>query len=553
MSAITLPNRIRGSKGYDAILITILFFVFYSITRAANLSSAHDSIAYINIIDNSIAYHPHHLLYYWLARKWIQFWSLLIISSSSIILTEQLNICFGCLSLSLFYLILRARLSIRRIFALIGTTLIGFSFGFWFYSTTVEVYIIPLFFITLALYQVTRKNLTISWIIFIGCIHGIAALFHQVHILFFVVIVYVLFRKYHSSIKLVIKPISLYTVTFMATVMMPYLYVAFGIYHQSSFGQFVNWLTTYAQDKQYWHSLNVKSLVSACIGFGNAIIGGHFTFAISSIRLRFENLLSGKALSDEVFLVRHLTTMESLTLFVGSVVLVLYLSAMILYKIRFLNVIYRENKNSAIGGLIVWFITYSVFFIFWEPSNLEFWIPQSVAFWLIFISMMNYLPKKDISSIKARILGLLCVALFLLCINYFGSIRWLSHFENDYYYVKSQTIAENESEGDLIIIGDPWILKEYLHRYAKSEILSTVTEYKKTEHKKLAIERIKQNIDNTVSNNNHVFIFSDAFKPSINEKDQEFISFIAELRKDYEEKWTMIPTKLDTVYLIQGK
>ena len=80
---------------------------------------------------------------------------------SSVDVAMALNAVFGAPSVSIFYLLLRRRLSLSSAAALVGTALMTFlPDGVWFDSTTVEVYVIPLFFLLWTFYLLTAARIS---------------------------------------------------------------------------------------------------------------------------------------------------------------------------------------------------------------------------------------------------------------------------------------------------------------------------------------------------------------------------------------------------------
>src|SRR5579864_8631572 len=148
------------------------FFGLYLLTLSHCLSASHDSIWYINDIDSAIwIFHPHHLLYHPAAIIWLHFFHSIGIFYDSSLIVAGLNSLFGALTISVIYYILKVRFANTTVAALSTTILIGCSYGFWFYSVCVEVFIIPLFFIVVALLFLMRNPLRYRDMILVGICH----------------------------------------------------------------------------------------------------------------------------------------------------------------------------------------------------------------------------------------------------------------------------------------------------------------------------------------------------------------------------------------------
>jgi hypothetical protein len=218
--------------------------MLYVFTISGNLSIAHDTIYYVSRIDagpttdlafrtdgilrRDFSYHPHHLLYDGVAPVWVQLTRTASVASDSAYLVSLLNAVFGSLTLCVFHLILRSRLGLGRATSLAGTALPAFSFGFWFYSVCVEVYIIPTFFLSLSLYLLTSSQVSVKRFGLVGFTHGLAVLFYQVHLLFLpVVLVVALTRKPRSSSPSW-RSLLAYAAMLVITVGIPYARVMLG-------------------------------------------------------------------------------------------------------------------------------------------------------------------------------------------------------------------------------------------------------------------------------------------------------------------------------------
>ena len=172
--------------------IAIALLVIYNATLPTNLAASHDSIGYLELIEGSTTpwlFHAHHLLYAVLGRAFWQMWLLLGYTGDALLPLQELNIIFACLSIVVLHMLLKRAFGSRLISLLICTA-VAFSFGFWLYSSVVEVYMIPLFFLILSfsLTYYTFQNPGLKVFVAIGVSNALAILFHQMNILFVVVV-----------------------------------------------------------------------------------------------------------------------------------------------------------------------------------------------------------------------------------------------------------------------------------------------------------------------------------------------------------------------------
>lgn len=548
----TTPSRVdRRSLLYVSIII-VSFFILYSLTRSRNLSIAHDSISYINAIDSRELFHPHHLLFNWFAVNWIRAWNILNPQLDSSILVELLNALFGSLTLGILFLLLRTRLFLKNGYAILGTLLPAFSFGLWFYSTTIEVYIIPLFFIVLTLYLMTSQNINARTYFFIGITHGLAILFHQIHILFIAAIICSMIQSNRNANISLVRSAKYYLLSIIPTVLIPYIAVATYVLKSRSIQNIYLWLTAYAHQSQFWHKLNPSTLLKGFIGFSRSIIGGHFIFAIPYMKKLMNALLKDKWLVDEVFLVRNMPANIASILGALSVILALILCIITAYHLRYWRSFYKEN-SPIVWILIVWLLSYSIFFVFWEPSNLEFWIPQSVCFWILITIIWNRPANRKHPIINKQIAGLSLIAGLLFVVNVTGSIRWLTDKNNDYYAMRTHVFQENTEQGDLAIIGRSWIMKDYLKRYIEADVLSLADVYSETNNITTSVKHIHELIEETLEGGHTVYISEDAVyleKDTIRLYGRAISALADTLWQTYREKWIRIENEISPVYLL---
>lgn len=532
----------------EVFLICCFFGSVYALTLSQNLSDAHDSIYYVNSIEQGKLpdlFHPHHLLYNWVSARWMDAGHTLLPHRENIVLVELLNCLFGALTLGCFFLILRNRLEFSFPLAALGTALPAFSFGVWFYSTTVEVYIIPLFFLSAAFYFLTSQKLGRCQLAIIGITHGLAVLSHQIHVLFLLVVLYVIFRESSLLDRSRIKAAWTYLLNLTVVTATPYLVIMIWVHKLHSIEAMLDWLTTYAQNAGYWHAPGFASFVKASFGFSQSFIGGHFLFANPALAQELTRTLSGNVLTDQMFLVRHLSSTQSslLLLLSGIVVIAVLLHVVFCWKRH------RQPMFQAIRlcfkTALVWFLIYSGFFIFWVPTNREFWIPQSLAFWLLFLCLW---PKR--SGSLRRFESLSCtvttstIALLLGIINFFGSIQWLMHRTNDAYYTRISPLIELSQKDDVIVIRDPWILDAYLKRYTDCQFIVVSSDSSTIPASVTTVKSIPGLIEKMLGEGSDVFIFDEVLEES---------GLRNSLLPLYQNKWTRITTEAGVVYALMSE
>jgi hypothetical protein len=546
---IITQGSTKSSILFIPVIVFLTIFALYTLTIPHNFSAAPDSIQLIYDIDRGDLFSPHHLLYNWLASYWVKGWRLLGVLSDSAQLVQMLNIIFGAMALSIFYLILNRRIGFNKFQALTGTALPAFSFGVWFYSSTIEVYIIPLFFLLLCFYLLTSSQYNITNIILIGITHGLALLFHQLNILFFPVVVFALARKNNNAIIAPIKRFFIYFSVIVPIVIIPYLLVMIIHYKIQSLSGMWYWLTYYGHLPGYWQTPGISVIFKAVVGFGHSLMGGHFILAIHPLANVLSKILGGKRLMDETFLVLHLN--ETIAyIFLGLfIIFILTIILGLILRARFFKAIWQTHRFN-LTMLGIWLVSYTIFLLFWDTSNVEYWISQSVVWWFIFLIFWHK-PRLSKPLDKSSF-AIFVLAIILFSVNLFGSMWWLKDQNNDYYFVRTRHLTENTKHGDLAIIGSWWIMEHYLYRFSKVEVMAISNVIRESPYQE-ALNRINSAIKKTIDKKGKVVISGEAvnLEPETIEVGGKNISnFVEKLWLPYRNHWQMIPFDIDTVYVI---
>ncbi len=460
-----MVKPIDGMRG--AVMVWLISYVFFLLTLANNFSASHDSIRYlIDIVNGSHLFHPHHLLYHYYAYLWLNLFKNIFLGVSDHYIIESFTAVWGSGILAVSYLFLRNRFNLTRGLAALAITLIGFSYGTWFYSVNIEVYAPPVFFILCTLFIITKKQPVNSDVWKVAILQSFAILFHQVNILFIPVVVYWLF---HNRGKLRFAS-SFMKYAVLGFILTGGLYVFCGTFfeHKTTLTSFSDWILGYTRDHSYWQALTAKTPVNVIAGFSRAFIGGHFIFQHPSLEIMLRNSFSTHGLRDEIFLAAGLPAFVTWLL---SIITIGFVLLMIILLIRFISH-YKSMQlhHHVIIPLLLTIVVYSIFFCFWMPEILEFWILQMVLVWLLLAGMLPaYRFPFSISPLK----GVFLLAVSLFVVNYFGSIRWLQRSSHDWYYVEVRNLDPTLTPADIVIVENEWILKDYVRFFSNANVIAT--------------------------------------------------------------------------------
>lgn len=483
-------HSLVGTKSQWTVPIGVGFLItlLYWFSATPNLALAHDSAMYLAAIESgSLAelLHPHHLLYKPLSVLWLT-----ILRSSGLAVDGALGVAWfngiaGGLCVGLI-IVLLTRLGVSRPIAVLTALAVGLSFGLWFYSACVEVYIIPLALL-LGTLLVSLGKPSLGRAGLIGLLHGFAMVFHQIHVLFGLVLLVVLIT-WTPSIRL--KSISVYILSGSIVVLTFYGVTIFGILNIRSADEAWTWFTLYAQDGEYVHPLAMSTFVQAAVGAVRSIVGGHFAFALIPIQQALANAFPDKVLIDEIYLVRHIPQGGAVVLLLATIVTglaIVVLAGMSLNRLLPGTLQWKSKlseKEVFVRALLVWLGVYSLFFLFWDPFNVEFWIPQATVLWmLIGVGLM------DAGRWVGRVLGGLVVALFL--VNGFGTVFPARHASNDAFSVRLEPLDGYLDEDDVLILSRKHILGPYATLRFGSKVIG-LTELVQEEPLDQVVERVQR-------------------------------------------------------------
>lgn len=441
---------------------SLLFFLF---TLAENFSGPHDSIGYLKgIVTGDHLSHPHHLLYHYSAHYWLKFTQLILPGVKDYFLVEAFTALCGSVSMAIVYSFFRWRFGLKPLPSLVFLSVIAFSYGVWFYSTNIEVYAPAMMFLLASLYLLTSPAFSKATIWKVSVLHCLAVLYHQLHILFALVILYVLWTK-RKQIAL-IPAVLQYAVIGIAVVGGVYFLMGWVVAEQNSMEQWIGWVQGYTKQHDYWQKPGLKTPVYVFTGFTHAFVGGHYVFRLPGIDTYFEKMQQVHSLHDEIFLAQHIGSGMAIFLSVLTLLLAVMMLIMIIRFIRKYKSI-KAKWPAVVPALVFCGAVYSAFFCVWMPEILEFWIFQTILLWFLLLGTLSVtgFPFK----LKNTAVGVV-LSITLLTVNYFGSIRWLRDLEHDWYYLKVKPVEKMVKENDVILLQQGWILKDFLEYFTKTEV-----------------------------------------------------------------------------------
>jgi len=461
----------------DTVYIFLFFFIFFAFNLTSNFSGPHDSMSYLlGFIKGGDLFPPHHLLYHITTYGVFRFLSFIFPHIPDYHLVEISDTIWGCLALTVVYKIFLRRIGMQGREAFFSTCVVAFSFGIWFYCSNIEVYMPPLFFLVSTLYMCMQPELRRKDILSITLLFSLSVLFHQANVLIAPVIVW----KFWASRRQTPFIPAILRLGIISAVLVGGLYIiiGWGVEGQNNFKDFYAWLRGYTLQSNYWFPLAFGTLIRALIGWGHAIIGGHFAFRVAPLQAMINKLFFYHNLDDEVYLVRNLSQGMALLLMILTVIVLALLLLLLIRVLLNARTVFGKYGHLFIP-LGLFLMIYTAFFFFWMPENLEFWIPQTVMLWVLLLGANHLLPPLRFAPVKKYYLLPLALTLMLLVVNYFGSIHWMKDIENDSVYIKIKKVKQAATPGDIIVLHDPWLLDDFLAYYTPAYVTPVPADHEK--------------------------------------------------------------------------
>jgi hypothetical protein len=522
--------RFRTAVFDSALIVFFVFLIIFLFSLTSNFTGPHDSMTYLEMLKTrQHLWHPHHLLYHQFTYYWLHLLKSFLPTVPDYFLVESFSSLFGAGTVAIVFLFFRRRFQLPLLTSWIATAIVAFSYGVWFYSINVEVYAPSLLFTVACLYQLSKREWDATSVWLTALFHALAILFHQMNILITPIVIYKIIEQRRNIF--VLKSLFWYALT--GIVLVGGIYFAAGRWgegHDDIKG-WIGWIEGYTATDEYWRSLTWKTPLLAGTGFTHTILGGHFVFRLGLERW-FTSLLHAHSLDDEFFLVKNMSREGARTLFILSLILLafaFFLFVKFLSRFQFLI----TNYYYCLMPLLLYFGIYSLYFLFWMPEILEFWLGQCIVFWLLLIG--TYGPVNTRFNV---VLGTIAALIFF--INFTGSIRPMQNINNDIGYVRIEKVKELAGSNDLIIVENPWLLKEFLEYYTPASIVQKPTSASQA-------DSLSQAVEQRLRNGGKVFLFAE---PE-NEKSKEpaFIPQLLRLHKDHSQ---LIQEKPAIVWMLRG-
>jgi hypothetical protein len=449
----------------EAALLATAFAVLYLLTLTANHGEAEDAVGYAAGIrdgDAASVLHPHHVL--WGALAWVAHNLALALGydGGALGAIQFQNALVGAAGVGLLWWWLRS-LGWDRLGCAMACGVLGFSYGYWFYSGESEVYVLSatLLIACLALAHRAALRPSVRAFALLGLANGLAVLTHDTNVLFAVpVLAALLLSRGDAPLGELARRGLAYGLVAVAVTVPSYAAAALANGRESP-AQAYDWLSSYAVSGP-WGNLEPKMVPNGAIGAGRTLVGGHSAFAIDATADAFGSR-GGRNPREELYFMRDYPTgLAAVLLALTAAIAALALAA----AVRAWRA--RRALDAPARALAIlcacWAVTYAAFFTWWEPINVEFWIATWVP-----LAILLAIPLRGGGARRDRLLTGALVGL-LAVVNLAGSMIPAGDDGDDYWRARTRWYADNARPGDLVLVNN-YLEAKYIRYFAGVQVV----------------------------------------------------------------------------------
>jgi len=347
-------------------LLVLLTSTLYWTLRSEEQSG--DSLTYAYAIETGEdLFHPHHIIFSPVVRVLVLFARCIDPSADAISIAQIHNISWACLAIVSLYLALRILLA-SRIIPMFAALMLVASNGLFVYSTQAEVYVPATGCLSLVLLMLVtgyKHGWTTTRLLFLSVFFALSVLYHQSNLIFVLpLILALLVGGMRQKVRNIASILCLSSVIIVPAYILAYTSTGALL----TLGDFMRFCLAY-------------------VDFPNPSWGTMRHFNVAGVALLLKSQLRN---------IVYLPAGRSAPVLCAVTLFALFLGGLVIYGIRqvFLTLKYRELRMF----LIIWLITYYVFFLWWLPGEDEFFVTT-----LIPLFMLTSLTVQDLSGYATRL------------------------------------------------------------------------------------------------------------------------------------------------------
>lgn len=422
---------------------------FFVLTQPANHSEAEDAYFYARMAEQGAPaeiFHAHHLLYLPAMKGLSAVAGMLGVAGRALPLLIGFSMVCGAAAVCLFFM-LTAR---GRSGACFAAALL-FSYGFWRYSTTAEIYI-PATAFSLAALLCIRRCAKRNGLLWAGAAFAAVALLMHV-VTWPLVLVAVPF--YLVATRRVPQAVIYLTVV---------LTVVAVVYTLAVSGP---GLTVYSDALAFRDTLtSPRAWIKGAAAWSQNVGSANFLFAIKPVAEKIQAFFPYHMLQEELFMgeaapgwIRFVAPVSFIAVVLGMMIMV----AVVLRNVR--DALKRDWQW--LSAVLIWFGGVSITALVFEPANPEMWICSLVPFWLLVGGLWS--ARQSSSAKHWAPAGLAIV----LCVhNAVGGIGMVASPYGDYCRQKAGWLIDEAQADDLILTAESHSFVTFLQYHTAAQVVN---------------------------------------------------------------------------------
>ena len=460
--------------------LVVCFFALYMFSRTSVHGPAED--AWLMVVDFTREpvinlFHPHHLLYGPLAHIWWKAWEAVGLHDAYGVI-QSLNCILGAIAVQQIYALGRD-LKLPRLIAGWAATAFGLSFAMWWLAAEIEA--APLAMLAAVIvfrysWRMYQDGLSIGYVVVVSLLCVLAVATHVFHFSLALLVLYVIFssrstnspkskfwrwlnsetgdkreeslsRGFRFRVRIFYS--ALYLLLFLLGTLCLYTFIDYITgSNRGAFGYLIGYFEPGASLGFNW-----KSIPLFFVGLIRSIFGIEVMFRIHALSELMANIFSGKDFSDELFLVRNLSS----GLVSALIILMLFasgiLAAFTLKVIRcvpFLSGDARQASAFVLTGLIAVGLPVLTAgpVLYGSTANNEHLLP----FWGLFFLGIALVSANGGKSARWERIAAVSLLISLFVINGFGALYAMKSTENDIITSSFSSQIKDVEAADLIVI-----------------------------------------------------------------------------------------------------
>jgi hypothetical protein len=442
-------------------LLVICVYIYLSHTP---LNYTYDGMVFASRVERDNVplwdmFHPHHLIYTYLGRLFFLWGRDHGATWDGLVALQWFDMVTGALGVLIAFHLL-VRVTNDRLISALSALGLGFSFSYWYFSTSpgVRVFatVTPLF----AWYVLTYiKKARPAFGIWLGLAHALAVLGHQTNIMLLPAFLGGIWLIDEKSFWDKIKTSLYYLCSLTVAVLGVYGYVGRYAWHTLTYASWMWWIFSYFHVQQW---------------------GGH----LESAGINESGFAMVKAFLQQNLLTE---TMEAPFTFQTAQTILIYALWFLLGAFVLRSKSLWKNQKQTLWVGFLWLLAFVPFFIWWEPWNIEFWVSSTAPCWVLMgvvvSNLSNTFPQPILHfSNRILVIGFWTGVITLLFFYNFNSVVQTMAAPNPVTVVEKEPAYAHEDllealdikvrKRDLLILDGINTIPLYIDRYKKMNYLS---------------------------------------------------------------------------------